>query len=161
MRCCSYSCIKERSKRSPPEIGADLRFLSLKVSRLGCACLRYASRLISTKFVSVERKFATRSAYALDILRLMSSMNCICAASCVVSWPRVANSCSLAVASVEVRIWSIILSLWSLDNRRLFKHDSEAMPNVDRKLVMEMFSLVMYSILTKSLCCTDAGGPER
>ena len=57
------------------------------------------------------------------------------------------------------RNWSKSLSLWSRDRRRLLRHDSLAIPKVDKKLAMLMFSRDMYSSLTKSFCWTVAGGP--
>ena len=57
------------------------------------------------------------------------------------------------------RNWSNNHSLWSRVSRRLFRQDSLAIPKVDRKLAMLMFSHEKYSNLTRYFCCTEAGGP--
>ena len=67
--------------------------------------------------------------------------------------------CSLVGPSVVARNCSKSLSLWSWDRRRLLRHDSLAIPKVDKKLAMLMFLQDIYSSFTKSFCWTVAGGP--
>ena len=67
--------------------------------------------------------------------------------------------CSLMGPSEVARNWSKSLSLWSRDRWRLLRHASLAIPKVDKKLAMLMFSRDMYSSFTKSFCWTVAGGP--
>ena len=62
--------------------------------------------------------------------------------------------CSLVGPSEVARNWSKSLSLSSRDRRRLLRHDSLAIPKVDKKLAMLMFSRDMYSSFTKSFCWT-------
>ena len=60
LRCCSYSCIMERSNRSGPEMGAAWIFLRQYVSRLLFVFLRYASLRIRTRLVKRCRNFSSK-----------------------------------------------------------------------------------------------------